>query len=245
MTMKNFFNNIYFLIRLNLARDIYPFLLYFYVNCLLHIYFYLFNTSNFIVFGSIILSCIFYILFYKKFRKIDSKIYWYILLTIVSISIIISLFVITAGTAYAQSPEPEDLQALLREFDKRKSIFDYQMQTLISKGDHAIKYFDGLVDRVEYSTSARTFSYDVPDFTPENRKIFDEVIQTMKDDVYKDTRTLAEELPKIQAINSRLVKSGSDIGFNSQQYNYFAQIIYKFSSSNWPANHSNKIVDVN
>jgi hypothetical protein len=76
ISIKNFSNDIYNLISLYFkTKDIPALLLYLYINCLLHVLFYLFGVSNSIVFGCIILGCFFYFLFYKKFRKIDPKFY--------------------------------------------------------------------------------------------------------------------------------------------------------------------------
>jgi hypothetical protein len=137
-----------------------------------------------------------------------------------------------AGTSFAQSPEPEDLNALYKEFVTRREMFESDIHTLGSKVKGLLDYFDKSVEKIEYSESTGNFNLVTPKLSPEERTIFDSYIETKDKEIYKDFRYLAEELPKLQAMNSRLIKGGVPIAFDEKCYNGITTEIIRHTSDN-------------
>jgi hypothetical protein len=232
-TVKNLISivkNFYPLLSIYFLSDYIPALLLFiYINYFLYNLLYILGISNFIIFSSIILGCFFYLFFYEKLKKRYPKI-CFILSIIFIIIILITLAIITATTAYAQSPEPEDLNALYKEFIIRKSKFNYDFDTLTSKAKQAERYFNNMVDKVEYSKSTGNCNLITIDIGPEGKKVFENILHNMTEEIYKDSRTLAEELPKLQIINSRLTKAGAPLDFDDKHYNDINSSILHYTS---------------
>ena len=106
------------------------------------------------------------------------------------------------------------------------------MKTLISKANSTQSYFNDYIEKIEYVKSTGEYTSYSSKFTPENIEVFEDTIKTMNQDIYKDSRILAEELPKLQAMNNRLVKGGVPIEFEEEKYNLSARFIYIFSHAN-------------
>jgi hypothetical protein len=101
-----------------------------------------------------------------------------------------------------------------------------------AKAAHASSHFMDYVERIDFQRS--TGQVDLitkSNYTDTDVSAADAVMKSMTEDIEQDKKFLAEELPKVQALNSRLCKeSGGKFNqFFGDYYQQSAHTIFRFS----------------